>query len=290
MRSIDTLLIKNTNLDMFKPYKIDCEKCCGLCCVALFFSKTDGFPENKGVGKVCKNLNQSYRCQIHAQLYQQGLKGCMAYDCFGAGQRTTQKLAQKPDWKTLSKKEAEIAFNSYLKILKIHQTLWYLTEALILRLSEQETEQIDLLLKEGTSLAEQPLEDIQTMNIEPFREKANKLLKYICESITAKCKPQGKIDRDKNYLGKNLKQKDLTGKDFSMALLIAANLEQANLYGANFLGADMRGVNIQNTDLSHSLFLTQIQINGAKGNGQTVLPPYLDRPTFWGMAKENKGN
>ena len=27
--------------------KIDCEKCSGLCCVALFCAKTDGFPEKK---------------------------------------------------------------------------------------------------------------------------------------------------------------------------------------------------------------------------------------------------
>ena len=66
-----------------------------------------------------------------------------------------------------------------------------------------------------------------------------------------------------------------------MSLLIAANLEEANLLGANFLGADMRDTNIKNTDLSHSLFLTQIQINAAKGNENTVLPPYLYVPISW---------
>lgn len=66
-----------------------------------------------------------------------------------------------------------------------------------------------------------------------------------------------------------------------MSLLIAANLEQANLYGANFLGADMRDANISNTDLSQRLFLTQLQINTAKGNHHTILPSYLHKPETW---------
>lgn len=70
----------------------------------------------------------------------------------------------------------------------------------------------------------------------------------------------------KDYMGRNMKQ---------------TNLEQANLYGANFLGADISDTNICNTDLSECLFLTQIQINSAKGNRNTVLPPYLYKPKLW---------
>lgn len=82
-------------------------------------------------------------------------------------------------------------------------------------------------------------------------------------------------------MGENMQRKNLIGKDFSMSLLIAANLEQANLYSANFLGADMRDVNICNTDLSQSIFLTQLQINTAKGNKNTILPPFLHKPEVW---------
>ena len=40
---------------LFNHLKIDCSKCFGLCCVALFFSKCDGFPTDKGAGKPCLN-------------------------------------------------------------------------------------------------------------------------------------------------------------------------------------------------------------------------------------------
>ncbi|MGL4798229.1 MAG: pentapeptide repeat-containing protein, partial [Cellulosilyticaceae bacterium] len=63
--------------------------------------------------------------------------------------------------------------------------------------------------------------------------------------------------------------------------MIAANLEKCCLKRANFLGADMRDTNMKDTDLSESLFLTQMQINSAKGNAETKLPSYLSRPSTW---------
>jgi uncharacterized protein YjbI with pentapeptide repeats len=66
-----------------------------------------------------------------------------------------------------------------------------------------------------------------------------------------------------------------------MALMIAANLEGCSLRGTNFLGADMRDANIKNTDLSSCVFLTQMQINSAKGNRNTKLPGNLSYPDSW---------
>jgi uncharacterized protein YjbI with pentapeptide repeats len=58
-------------------------------------------------------------------------------------------------------------------------------------------------------------------------------------------------------------------------------MEGCSLKGTNFLGADMRDAVIGNTDLSESLFLTQMQVNSARGNSGTLLPEKLTRPTFW---------
>lgn len=93
--------------------------------------------------------------------------------------------------------------------------------------------------------------------------------------------PQRRI---RAFLGKHFKGKNLDGHNLSMSLLIAANLEQCSLRRTNFLGADMRDANIKNTDLSESLFLTQMQINSAKGNTATKLPAYLERPSSWQPA------
>lgn len=275
------LIEPDIDLSIFEPYTINCSKCCGLCCTALWFSKSDGFPEDKSAGVPCKNLQSDHRCKIYSKLSKQKLKGCMGYDCFGAGQQVISILGKCPDWKSISSQEAEMIFQSYLTVLQIHQVLWYLTESSTLRLDGKEKENIRVQLIEGKRMAAQPLEALQKLDVEDFRVRSNKILKNVCSGVRTKLCPGKKADPVKNYMGKNMMKKNLSGKDFNMALLIAADLEGADLYGASFLGADMRDINIKNTDLSQCLFLTQMQINTAKGNQATKLPPYLHKPDTW---------
>lgn len=271
----------DAGIDLFRQYHINCRRCSGLCCVALYCTKTDGFPENKDAGIPCKHLQGDYMCEIHGSLSSRKLKGCTAYDCFGAGQHITQLMSEKPDWNSISRKEGEMIVQSYLTVMQLHQILWYLTEASIISLINTEKNLLNTLIAEGKKLAEQPLNVLQSLNIESYRERSNKQLKHISKSITATLSGHSVKETGKNYMGKNMQKKNLIGKDFTVSCLIAAGLEQANLYGANFLGADMRDTNIRNTDLSQSLFLTQIQINSAIGSRNTVLPPYLYKPMSW---------
>ncbi|MDO4275415.1 MAG: pentapeptide repeat-containing protein [Eubacteriales bacterium] len=274
---------KDIDLSIFQPYKINCESCSGLCCVALYFSKSDGFPKDKKAGTACKNLQTDYKCKIYPQLPKHGLKGCMAYDCFGAGQYITRYVKDLPNWLTIPQKEAEQIFNSFLVVMRVYQTLWYLSQCLILQLPQSEKEKARSLIDEGNMLIDISLEKLAVLDTQPFCEKANNYLKHICTIFQSYFPNSNKVS-SKDYIGKNMKQKDLRGKDFSMSLLIAANLERSNLYGANFLGADTRDTNICNTDLSQCLFLTQIQINSANGNDKTLLPPYLHKPKTWGLT------
>lgn len=252
-----------------------------MCCVALYFSKAEGFPENKKAGTPCKNLQTDYQCSIHAQLSANSLKGCISYDCFGAGQQVTSLMPKRPIWNAISPKEKDMIFSAFLTVMQLHHSLWYLAEATTLCLPKTEKEQLELLLIEGKKLAEQPIEVLQNRNIKPFQNKTNHLLKIISQEIRMKFCSDNKTVYSQNYMGKSLKRRNFTGQDFSMSLLIAASLEQSNLYGVNFLGADMRDTDIKNTDLSHSLFLSQMQINSARGNKMTVLPPYLSKPSIW---------
>ncbi len=70
-----------------KELRVNCKKCFGLCCIALYFSASEGFPTNKDAGKPCINLKSDFTCSVHQNLRNKGLKGCTAYDCFGAGQK-----------------------------------------------------------------------------------------------------------------------------------------------------------------------------------------------------------
>lgn len=168
MKTINTIFEKDINLSLFEPYRINCEKCCGLCCVALYCTKTDGFPRDKEPRAACKNLQADYKCKVHSKLSKQVLKGCFAYDCFGAGQFISYHLKVLPNWLTISSEETDEIFTSYLVVLRIHQTLWYLSQCLILCLPQSQKEQANSLIHEGNTLIEKPLETLIDLNTQPF--------------------------------------------------------------------------------------------------------------------------
>ncbi|NEC17762.1 pentapeptide repeat-containing protein, partial [Streptomyces parvus] len=50
---------------------------------------------------------------------------------------------------------------------------------------------------------------------------------------------------------------------------------------ADLIGADMRDTNLCGADLRGALFLTQPQLNAARGDARTKVPPALERPAHW---------
>lgn len=274
------MLEKQTNnayAGLLAKLTIDCDKCSGLCCVALYCAKTEGFPEDKIAGKPCQNLMPDFSCSIHSKLVESKMKGCLAYDCFGAGQKITQDCYPTINWQSESEKSNQI-FNVFLVVVQLHQMLWYLVEASSLNLSERIKSDIDILILENERMTELGPNEILNLDIETYRLKVNKLLKEISKMIAVHSK---KVEEKKDYFGKNFKGTNLDGRDFSMSLMIAANLEGCSLCGTNFLGADMRDANVKNTDLSESVFLTQMQINATKGDMNTKLPSSLIYPYSW---------
>ena len=76
----------------------DCSNCAALCCVALSFDRSDRFGHDKLAGEPCYHLAADFRCKIHARREELGYEGCEAFDCLGAGQRTTAMFAQR-NWR-----------------------------------------------------------------------------------------------------------------------------------------------------------------------------------------------
>lgn len=267
---------KNT----YKDLLIDCKKCSGLCCVSLYFAKSEGFPTDKAAGTPCRNLMPDFRCTIHGTLIESNLKGCLAYDCLGAGQKVTQRIYDGKDWKTSPEIATEM-FQVFLSILQLHQMLWYLVEASTIILAKELKADIDALIFENEQMTQLRPEEILNIDSDNYRGRVNEILKKTGKLVADAMHTTSESKRVMNFIGKNFKKANLRGKDLSMTLLIAANLEGCNLYGTNFLGADLRDANIKNTDLSESVFLTQGQINSAKGNHKTKLPTRLVYPTTW---------
>ncbi|HBG11953.1 MAG TPA: hypothetical protein DDX68_09370, partial [Clostridium sp.] len=255
--------------DLRKNLKIDCKKCSGLCCVALYCTKTDGFPANKEAGTPCKHLDSDFSCKIHSRLADNNYKGCLAYDCFGAGQRTTQLYLPDGTWETNSEQKDKL-FQVFIIVYQLHQMLWYLVEAFTLTSDELLKSTIDLLISENEQMLQQPMDHIAMLDLSEYRSNVNIVLKQISTDISAN--DTSSQIHGLNYLGKNFKKANLDRKNFSMSLMIAANLSGCSLKNTNFLGADLRDANIRNADLSKSILLTQMQINSAIGNSNTKIP------------------
>ncbi len=268
--------------------KSDCEKCFGFCCAALYFTATEGFPINKEAGVPCPHLAEQFKCNIHPQLQQKGLKGCKAYDCFGAGQRVAQHTYEAKDWREHPKLKKPM-FDSFLTVHKLHEMLWYLNCAVTANQDEKLAKALKQMLLQVDAFASSDPEQLKCISIEELRLEVNQLLAANSEQVRATFQKQsgnyGKLKKPasgrKDFFGADLRKMDMRGADLRGAMLIAANLSQLDLSGVDFIAADLRDTNLCGADLSLSINLTQIQISGAKGNDATKLPTNLIRPSHW---------
>ena len=271
--------IHDENMISLQSLKSDCTQCSGLCCTALFFSKMDGFPENKITGKPCSNLQKNYQCKIHGELEKKKMKGCIGYDCFGAGQHVTQSIYSGQTWQDKPKQAKEI-FDVYIVVYQLYQIRYFLLESMALFPAKILRSKIKPLIQENEIICNCEPQDIIKFNLENYRNKANVFLKQVCSLLQKSLCTENKKCPEV-LIGKSFQNKDFRGLDLSTKLLIAANFNNCVFDGTIFLGADTRDTDFSNADLRDAVFLSQGQINVAKGNRNTKLPQYLDHPFTW---------
>ncbi|MGP4039758.1 pentapeptide repeat-containing protein [Gracilibacillus sp. D59] len=261
--------------------KSDCKNCFALCCVALPFGKSNDFPFHKDVGEPCRNLCSNNLCSIHDQLREKGFNGCVSYECFGAGQHVSQTIYKGKDWREDSD-HAEEMFAVFPVVQQLHEMLWYLKQALTLKETESFHDSLQILYDDTVKLTEKDPKEILEINITEHRSSVNILLKETSklyrDDLINKSK---KIKKTADLLAADLAGLDLKGEDFRGKLLIAANLSDSNLRKADFIGADLRDAKLYGADLTDALFLTQSQINATKGDLDTKIPKYLEKPDHW---------
>jgi uncharacterized protein YjbI with pentapeptide repeats len=276
------------NKNLFENLRIDCKECFGLCCVALYFSTSEGFPIDKEAGKPCLNLHSDFSCSVHKSLRKQGLKGCTAYDCFGAGQKVAQVTYKGNDWRQAPESEKQM-FEVFLIMRQLHEMLWYLAEAITLEPTSFIKEQLSSMISETERLTHLSPDSIIGLDVAAHRADVNVLLIQTSELVRTKfrkeqkppSKRQKNIGRGLDFIGADLKKTNLRGANLRGAFLIAADLRGTDLSGADLIGADLRDADIRGVNLTDSIFLTQAQINTAKGDSNTKLPVALVRPTYW---------
>ncbi|HEY0572752.1 MAG TPA: pentapeptide repeat-containing protein [Pseudonocardia sp.] len=263
--------------------RADCARCAGLCCVAPGFTASTDFAVDKPAGQPCQHLGEDFACGIHHDLRNRGFPGCTVYDCFGAGQKVVQITFGGQDWRR-SPRLAESMFAAFGIVRHLHELLWYLTEALTLHAARPLHGELQRALEQTTTLTELGAEELRKLDVAGHRDEVNALLLRTSELVRAEA-PGRRIERrGADLIGKNLRGADLRGANLRGAYLIGADLSGADLRMADLIGADFRGADLSDARLGESIFLTQFQVNAARGNLGTQLPRALLRPGHWAAS------
>jgi hypothetical protein len=263
--------------------RADCTRCSALCCVAPAFSRSSQFAIDKPAGVPCPHLAEDLRCSIHSRLGPEGFAGCVAYDCFGAGQRLTRTTFVGRDWRTDHEVGAPIM--AALPILRaLHELLWYLGDARSRPTSEPVARDLGSAIRRVEDAAASPADGILAVDVEALRAVAAPLLREASRLARAEYAAEDPAAEDlaeQDLTGQDLRGADLRGACLRGTLLLGADLRDADLRLADLLGTDLRGADLSGARLTGALFLTQTQIGAATGDRRTSIPGDLDRPAHW---------
>ena len=266
--------------DRRRRLRADCERCFALCCVVPAFLASADFAIDKSAGQPCPNLRPDFRCSIHHQLRPRGFPGCASYDCFGAGQQVAQVTFGGRDWRQ-APQIAALMFDVFAIVRQLHELLWYLTEALAMPAARPLHCELSAVLQETERMAGGSPDALAALDVNAHRRDVNALLLRASELARAGARRKAADHRGADLTGKDLRGAGLAGASLRGACLIGADLSGADLRGADFTGADLRGTDLSGADLTGSIFLTQSQLDAAKGDPGTKLPASLRRPAHW---------
>lgn len=164
--------------------KPDCERCCGLCCVAPAFAVSSDFAINKPPGKPCPKLTTDFRCSIHDRLRPEGFPGCIAYDCFGAGQKVTQLTFRGKTWRS-SPEVAGQMFEVFSVMQQLHLMLSYLAEASELEPARPLLHEMRTRFDEIQALTGAAADILLTVDLQAQRRQVDDLLLRVSELVRA---------------------------------------------------------------------------------------------------------
>lgn len=252
-----------------------CADCAGLCCVVPAFTTSSDFAIDKPSGVACPNLApEDFGCTIHDVLRERGFPGCTVYDCFGAGQRVVQEHFEGRDWRT-SPAIREQMFATFEVVERLHELLWYLEDAASRPAARPLRDEVIGLRETVRAAAAAPA----GVDVVSLQLRTDPLLGEVSRLVRAGA--DGQDLRRRDLSGRDLRAGSWVAADLRGAVLIGADLREVDLTDTDLLGADLRGADVAGADLRTALFLTQFQLNAARGDARTGLPPWLDRPSHW---------
>ncbi len=222
------------------------------------------------------------------ELKEEGLRGCLTYDCFGAGQQVSQNTYCGRNWMDFHETSKQM-FEVFMVMQQLYELIWYLREVQTLQEAKALHKKTGSLLGTLENLAQRSPDAIMQIDIDKHWGEVNDLLIRTSEIVRGRKNQELSLPfkYKRNFMGRadlfatDLREANLTGADLRGVCLIAADLRGLELKRTDLIGADMRDADIREADLSGSLFLTQSQVNSAIGDTDTKLPGVILRPAQW---------
>jgi hypothetical protein len=237
------------------PLAADCARCVALCCVVPGFSSSADFAVDKPAGTRCQHLGDDHRCTIHGSLLDRGFGGCVAYDCFGAGQRLSGALGAAA---TARRGSPDVA-RAFAALRALHELRWLLRTAAVLAAAAQDLPAVRAAQRRVDELAGSTLDELAELDVDEVRGEVNPVL-LACSARARAGAPGPRADlRGADLAGADLRTTDLRGASLRGAVLVGADLRGADLTGADLTGADLRGADVTGARLDGALFLTDMQ-------------------------------
>ncbi|WP_460793360.1 pentapeptide repeat-containing protein [Nocardioides pacificus] len=240
--------------------------------MVLPFSRSADFAFDKAAGETCRHLGDDDGCTIHDELRPRGFPGCTVFDCFGAGQRVVND--------TCAGQPREEMAGAFAVLRQLHEVLWHLEQALGMgpdaELRADLTTVLDAVRRDAAQTGG------ALLGVDPgvHRARVGALLDRVAGQARGEASP-GPTWRGADRVGADLRGTDLRRADLRGVRLIAADLRGVDLELADLLGADLRDADLRGAHLERALFLSQSQVNAARGDGATTLPSALARPSHW---------
>lgn len=236
------------------------------------------FAIDKPADRPCPNLRtEDFGCGIHDRLREKGFPGCIAYDCFGAGQRITGSTFGGRTWRD-HPDEAPTVFPAFMAMTGVHEVLWHLEQARSLSTGPLRAE-VEQALDRTDALGDRSPDELARLDVVAALTPAMDLVKRV--SRQARGAAPGPDLAGHTLVGADLRRTELRGADLRSAVLLGADLRGVDLTRADLGGADLRAARLAGADLSGALFLRTAQLSSALGDGRTRLPAGWERPAPW---------
>ena len=264
--------------DQGTDLRADCTRCAALCCVVPAFSRGADFAISKRAETPCPNLAADDRCGVHDRLRPLGFPGCVVYDCFGAGQHTTQVLFPGLDRRDAG--QLHQVATVFPVVRALHELRWLLTAARTLDLPADLQAELTDADERVAALTRRTPEELRGLSVDAERAAVNPLLTRASTHARRSVRRPRDL-RGADLAGATLAGADLRGASLRGAVLLGADLRGADLRLADVTGADTRGADLSGADLRGTLFLTGAQLEAARGDAGTRLGSDVVRPAHW---------